>query len=442
MAYNKETDYKKLIDDAAARGDFGSAAQYEQQRNEKIAGEGMNYGQTNDYSGNLDKTDYASQLKGMISGGASADDVQSTLDKRVNKANSALNLNKYAYDDIYKSAMDYINGKKREAAKPTFTSKYSGQIDSIVNEIMNGSFDDYLKSDDYASLAKEYTAKGKKAMQDTTADVAARTGGLASSYAVTAGSQSYDNFMTELENMAREMYGDKTDALYKQADLLKALDDGDYNRYLDLLDQYNTENETAYNHSRDTISDQRYEDETAYNRKSSIAETMAGIGDFSGLKALGYTDDQIKELTAAFKAEQATAAKKSSSGGGSGSRSGSSGGGSGKGTSSDSSLASMARAADLFASKGGNVDAWFNQHYADYGYKSKTAAKSAYQEYNTNTSLENSTILQSGMAKNLLAMAKDPTRSADLIATRINTAYDSGTISEEEADYLLSVIGG
>lgn len=438
MAYNKETDYKKLIDDAAARGDFGSAAQYEQQRNQKIAGEGLSYGQTNDYAGNLDKTDYASQLKGMINGGASADDVQSTLDKRVNKANSALNLNKYAYDDIYKSAMDYINGKKREAAKPTFTSKYSGQIDSIVNEIMNGSFDDYLKSDDYASLAKEYTAKGKKAMQDTTADVAARTGGLASSYAVTAGSQSYDNFMTELENMAREMYGDKTDALYKQADLLKALDDGDYNRYLDLLNQYNTENETAYNHSRDSISDQRYEDETAYNRQqdayekqSSIAETMAGIGDFSGLKALGYTDAQISELTAAFKAEQAAAAAKKSSGGGSG-----------NGTSSDSSLASMARAAELFASKGGNVDAWFNQHYADYGYKSKTAAKSAYQEYNTNTSLENSTILQSGMAKNLLAMAKDPTRSADLIATRINTAYESGAISEEEADYLLSVIGG
>lgn len=39
--YNKDTDYKKLMDEAVARGDMARAAIYEQQRNEKIAGEGI-----------------------------------------------------------------------------------------------------------------------------------------------------------------------------------------------------------------------------------------------------------------------------------------------------------------------------------------------------------------------------------------------------------------
>ena len=58
-------------------------------------------------------------------------------------------------------------------------------------------------------------------------------------------------------------------------------------------------------YGRDEIADKRYEDETAYNRniyqqendyqkKWNIAEAMAQYGDFSGYKALGLSDDQIK----------------------------------------------------------------------------------------------------------------------------------------------------
>lgn len=52
--YNKDTDYKKLMDDAAAKGNYAQAAIYEQMRNEKIAGEGLNqWAQTNQYANYL-----------------------------------------------------------------------------------------------------------------------------------------------------------------------------------------------------------------------------------------------------------------------------------------------------------------------------------------------------------------------------------------------------
>lgn len=43
FGYDKDTDYSKLMEEAAANGDYVRAAIYEAQRNEKIAGEGLNY---------------------------------------------------------------------------------------------------------------------------------------------------------------------------------------------------------------------------------------------------------------------------------------------------------------------------------------------------------------------------------------------------------------
>ena len=54
-AYDSNTDYQKKINDAAASGDLTSAAKYEQARNAKIQAEGLNYAQTNKYSSYLPK---------------------------------------------------------------------------------------------------------------------------------------------------------------------------------------------------------------------------------------------------------------------------------------------------------------------------------------------------------------------------------------------------
>lgn len=57
FGYQKDTDYAKLMQDAAASGDMARAAIYEAQRNEKIQGEGLTqHLQTNQYASYLPKT--------------------------------------------------------------------------------------------------------------------------------------------------------------------------------------------------------------------------------------------------------------------------------------------------------------------------------------------------------------------------------------------------
>lgn len=238
---------------------------------------------------------------------------------------------------------------------PTFTSKYQDQIDELLDQILNrDEFSyNYLEDPLYQQFSQSYTRNGQRAMQDTLGQMAARTGGLASSYAATASQQAYDNYMSaladkvpELQQLAYAMYQDEGDRMNLQLDMLRALDDGDWARYQDLLDQYNADREFDYGVwrdeiadsrydqewdyqvGRDQISDSRYEDELAWNRGQYAneteyaralerAQTLAAAGDFSGYRALGYTDDEIANLQSAYAREQA-ASRLSSSGGRSG----------------------------------------------------------------------------------------------------------------------------
>ena len=245
------------------------------------------------------------------------------------------------------------------SSAPTYTSKYQSQIDELTEAILGRDpFEyNYLEDPNYQQYEESYTRSGQRAMQDTLGQVAARTGGLASSYATTASQQTYDNYMAqladkipELRQAAYAMYQDEGDTMRANLDMLLALEQGDYAKYQDLLGQYNTDRnfdygafrdevgddrynlEWNYNAGRDQIEDQRYEDETAwnreqyeseteYNRALEKAQTLAAAGDFSGYKDLGYTDEEIATLQATY--DRAQAASRLSSGGSSGSGSGS-----------------------------------------------------------------------------------------------------------------------
>ena len=246
-------------------------------------------------------------------------------------------------------------------AAPTYTSRYQSQIDDLTRQILNREAFSYDPEKDptYQQYKESYTRNGERAMQDTLGQVSARTGGLASSYAGSAAQQTYDNYMgaladkiPELKQLAYSMYQDEGNTQRANLEMLVALEQGDYAKYADLLAQYNTDrsfdygvhrdnisderynNEWNYSVGRDQIADKRYEDETAYNRETykdeteynralAKAQTLAAGGDFSGYKALGYTDQEIAGLKSAYNKAQASAR----SGGGS-SRGGSSRGGS------------------------------------------------------------------------------------------------------------------
>lgn len=228
-------------------------------------------------------------------------------------------------------------------AAPTYTSRYQSQIDDLTRQILNREAFSYDPEKDptYQQYKESYTRNGERAMQDTLGQVSARTGGLASSYAGSAAQQTYDNYMgaladkiPELKQLAYSMYQDEGNTQRANLEMLVALEQGDYAKYADLLAQYNTDrsfdygvhrdnigderynNEWNYSVGRDQIADKRYEDETAYNRETykdeteynralAKAQTLAAGGDFSGYKALGYTDQEIAGLKSAYNTTQA-----------------------------------------------------------------------------------------------------------------------------------------
>lgn len=192
---------------------------------------------------------------------------------------------------------------------PQYVNKYKDQIDSLTQQILNREAFDYDAEKDptYQQFRDTYTREGKKAMEDTLGQVSARTGGLASSYAGTVAQQSYNDYMTklsdkipELRQLAYSMYQDEGNRQRQNLEMLTALEQGDYAKYADLLAQYNTDRNFDYGAYRDNVSDLRYGDEMALQK----AETMAAAGDFSGYKALGYTDAEIAKLKAAYQASQ------------------------------------------------------------------------------------------------------------------------------------------
>lgn len=228
---------------------------------------------------------------------------------------------------------------------PSYTSRYQGQIDDLTAQILGREAFTYDPEKDptYQQYKESYTRNGERAMQDTLGQVSARTGGLASSYASSAAQQTYDGYMSaladkipELRQLAYSMYQDEGNEMRANLEMLMALEQGDYAKYTDLLGQWNTDrnfdygvhrdqisdnrynNEWNYQVGRDDIADKRYEDETAwersqytsekeYNQALAKAQTLAAAGDFSGYKALGYTDAEIKNLKTAYDRAQAAA---------------------------------------------------------------------------------------------------------------------------------------
>ena len=142
-----------------------------------------------------------------------------------------------------------------DAVKPEYSNAYQDRIDAMVDQILNRpQFTyDYTQDPLYAQYAEAYTRNGQQAMNDTHAQIAARTGGLASSYAGTAAQQQYNQYMQalndkipELYKLAYSMYQDEGNTQRNNLSMLQGLESTDYGRYMDQLGQYNTDRNFAY----------------------------------------------------------------------------------------------------------------------------------------------------------------------------------------------------
>lgn len=152
----------------------------------------------------------------------------------------------------YKKSNSVKKAEKRledweKSAPGEYKSKYSPQIDGILDEILNREKFSYNLNADplYQQYRESYTQNGKKAMMDTVGQASAMTGGYANSYAVTAGNQAYHEYLNELNDVALdlrdrayEQYGDEGDKLIEDITILRSLDGDEYDRYLDGVERY------------------------------------------------------------------------------------------------------------------------------------------------------------------------------------------------------------
>ena len=340
---------------------------------------------------------------------------------------------------------------------PAYVNKYQSQIDQLAGQILNREKFSYDPETDplYQQYKDSYTRNGQRAMKDTLGQLSARTGGLASSYAGTASQQTYDNYMAaladkvpELQQLAYSMYRDEGNDQRANLEMLMALEQGDYAKYADLLGQYNTDRsfdygvyrdnisdqrydtEWDYQVGRDQIADQRYEDETEwersqyaseteYNQALAKAQTLAAAGDFSGYKALGYTDAEIANMKASYDAAQLLTAKSGSSGG-----SGTSGGSTSKPT--------LTAAQTLAALKDGVIN---DTTLAAYRYYYGEDYAGAEGDGTGDSSL-------SGAGQNLYYQLQAiPGLTMDNKVAMIEDALNHGRITDSDADWLLDYLG-
>ena len=160
-----------------------------------------------------------------------------------------------------------------------------GRAQDIANQILGMNYNDWTQGGEYASLADRYSDQGRAAMQNTLGQISSRTGGLASSYATTAAQQQYNEYISMLEEVARQMYDNDRSDMMDNFNMMRTLENDEYARQQDALDR------------------QQAAQDDAFSRQMAAAELMAGIGDFSGYKALGLTDDQIAALGANYAAK-------------------------------------------------------------------------------------------------------------------------------------------
>lgn len=199
---------------------------------------------------------------------------------------------------------------------PEYTSQWDQIIKDLTDQILGREdFEyDYTQDPNYQQYREAYTREGERAMQDTIGEVAARTGGLASSYAASAANQANNYYMSaladkipELRQMAYEAYLQGIQGQRDDLSMILGLEGMDYEKYLNSLGQWNTDRNFDYGVWRDQVNDQRYEQETDYNKQLAAAQIMAAVGDFSGYASIwGLTEDQTKLLVDSFAQQQAT----------------------------------------------------------------------------------------------------------------------------------------
>ena len=152
----------------------------------------------------------------------------------------------YTPSSAVSQAQNYLASLKKGTAQE-FESPYTQQVASLYERIMNRQKFSYDPTKDplFQAYKNQYVRQGQQAAQNVIGQSAALTGGYGNTWAATAGSQAYQNYLTRLneilpqmEARAYERYTGEGDQLQSQLSLASALENQDYERFRTALEDW------------------------------------------------------------------------------------------------------------------------------------------------------------------------------------------------------------
>lgn len=276
----------------------------------------------------------------------------------------------YDVPGMRQAYMDAVNQGFSYDKRPDYDMYYGSQYDSMINDLTNRQAFSYDPNTDpvYQAYKKQYAREGQRATQDTMASAAGMTGGVPSSYAVSAAqqagnyyasqmsdklpelyNQAYNRYLQEYQNqisalsavnnaerlrhdvwlgnidnywkgvgMDYDIHRDAVNDAYNALNAERNISNDAYGRYIDELNQYNTDNKFGYGQTIDQMNYEQGNENTAYQRAEAEEEqarlrqqeeleraiTLAELGDMSALQALGVDTSYYETLQQAKLADQ------------------------------------------------------------------------------------------------------------------------------------------
>lgn len=198
---------------------------------------------------------------------------------------TSIDLSKYdkgyqASKDVIKAQQNKTNAQKAVANYGDFAYKNQDAYDRALDAITNRKKFTYDLNADamYQQYKDNYMTQGKQAMMDTMGQASALTGGYGNSYAATVGNQTYQGYLTHLNDVAPELYKLALDKYNNEGnDLLNQLNVlandrqtqygewGDkLNRLLADRDYHSSEYDAAYSRDYNAWNDNRSYDTSQY----------------------------------------------------------------------------------------------------------------------------------------------------------------------------------
>ena len=293
---------------------------------------------------------------------------------------------------------------------PSYENRFQQKQQELLDAALKRDPFSWSKETDpqYSSYKKTYLREGERATADALAKASAASGGRPSSFAVNAATQAGDYYATKLSDAIPTLYQQAYERYLKDYQMklsdLNAVNQQeqlDYAKYLDRLNQFNTDRTFDYNNYlgeygrlQDYLGGLQGQDQTTYNRyldvldrereKQQAAQELSraqidamlqvGVSPSAGLIGKsGYENEYIQALENYYKQQ---AAPKTSGGGRSG---GGTGGRTGGGNESGLDYQGLFEA----AKKSGNPKSWLAQkaNYKKYGFTSASGLYSDYEKW-------------------------------------------------------------